>query len=65
MKPNLQKITDEGFKRLGVHFGDVEIYGKENQRLTYYPEDDHIVLRYEIKPRGKSQVILNGPRRHR
>jgi|TARA_Y100000034_G_scaffold70935_2_gene85501 hypothetical protein len=72
MRPNLQKITDEGYTYLGVHFGNVQIYRKDKQRLLYDTETDMIRDRYFFDEHGKcrpnfqvsekrsSRVVLNG-----
>ena len=45
MEPTLEKITQDGFKRVDT-YADCDIYGKDKERLLYQRDIDKVVFKY-------------------
>jgi len=48
-KPNLEKITNEGFSYIKKYYFDqsLEVYINKEKRIIYSPNDDVIVMQFK------------------
>jgi hypothetical protein len=52
-KKELEKITAEGFVPTQEYFSTCPIYKKDSERIVYSPEQDRIVVRYDMNKQVK------------